>query len=165
MAILVRAAGPDDAAGIVAVLNPIIEARTYSALDTPFSVEAERQFIETFPPRGILHVAIDDRDVVAGFQALEPFATYTHAFDHVGIIGTYVALGRHRQGIAAALFAATYDAARRLGYVKIFAYVRADNAAGLAAYRKQGFAVVGTAKRHARIDGRYVDEVVIERFL
>jgi RimJ/RimL family protein N-acetyltransferase len=80
-------------------------------------------------------------------------------------MGTYVALDQRRQGVARALFGATTEAARRKGYEKIFTFVRADNPAALAAYRAQGFQVVGTAQRHAKIDGRYVDEVLIEKIL
>jgi ribosomal protein S18 acetylase RimI-like enzyme len=96
---------------------------------------------------------------------MEPFATYTHAFDHVGTLGTYVDLGCRRQGIATALFEATFEVARRKGYEKILTFVRADNPAALATYLKQGFAIVGTARRHTKINGAYVDEIIIERFL
>jgi L-amino acid N-acyltransferase YncA len=164
--VVVRDVRDEDAAGIVAVLNPIIAARCYTALDTPIGVEDERRFIRTFPERGVFHVAVDSTGgAIVGLQDVAPFADFTHAFDHVGVIGTYVALARHRQGIAAALFAATYAAARRKGYEKLFAYVRADNEAGLRAYLGQGFHVIGTAARHARIDGRYIDEILIERHL
>jgi RimJ/RimL family protein N-acetyltransferase len=43
--------------------------------------------------------------------------------------------------------------------------VRADNAAALAVYIAQGFGVIGTAARHAKIDGRYIDEIPIEKLL
>jgi hypothetical protein len=35
----------------------------------------------------------------------------------------------------------------------------------LATYRANGFEVIGTARRHAKIDGRYVDEILIEKSL
>jgi L-amino acid N-acyltransferase YncA len=155
-----------DAEAIARILNAIIEARVYTALDTPFTVEQERAFIERFPRRGVFHVAVSQPDgTVVGFQDVEPFASYTHAFDHVGVIGTYVDLDRRRQGIASCLFDRTLSAARVKGYEKLFSFVRADNPAALATYVRQGFVVIGTAKRHARIDGRYVDEVMIERAL
>ena len=164
--IAIRRATPDDAEAIARILNAIIETRVYTALDTPFTVEQERAFIERFPSRGVFHVAVeppDDR--VVGFQNVEPFATYTHAFDHVGVIGTYVDLDRRREGIASRLFDRTFSVARVKGYEKLFAFVREDNPAALATYLRQGFVVIGTARRHARIDGRYVDEVMIERAL
>ena len=147
MELSVRDAEPADAGALVRILNPIIEARVYTAFDTPFSVEAERDYLLNFPPRGIWKVAIrrsDDR--LVGFQIMEPFATYTGAFDHVGTLGTYVDLELRRQGVARRLFEATFDAATRKGYEKIFTFVRADNPAALQTYLGQGFVVIGTAK-------------------
>ena len=166
MELSIRDAVPDDAGPIVAILNPIIEARIFTALDTSYTIESQRDFILTFPDRGVFHVAerVPERRVV-GLQSVEPFSTGTHAFDHVGVIGTYVDLACRRMGIAHRLFEATFERCRQKGYEKIFTYVRADNEGALATYLRQGFRVVGTAERHAKIDGRYIDEVMIERFL
>ncbi|HUP38946.1 MAG TPA: GNAT family N-acetyltransferase [Vicinamibacterales bacterium] len=154
----------EDAEEILAILNPIIAARCYTAMDTEFTIEQERHFIRTFPPRGIFLAANDTvSNRIVGFQNVSPFADFTRAFDHVGVIGTYVDLDLRRQGIATQLFAATYDAARQKGYEKFFSYVRADNDAALQTYLRQGFRIVGKAERQAKIDGRYVDEIVIER--
>lgn len=166
MDLLIRPAQPEDAAAIVAIFNPIIESGKYTVFDTPFTIEAERDYIANFPARGIFHVAIrqDDQKIV-GFQSMEPFATYTHAFDHVGIVGTYVDLAERGQGIAGQLFAATFEAARQKGYEKIFTFIRADNPAALATYQRQGFQLLGTAQRQAKINGIYVDELMVEKFL
>ncbi len=166
MEVLIRDVCPDDAAAVVGILNPIIAAGRYTVLDGPLSPEAERAFIASFPPRGIFHVA-ESRPgrTVVGLQTMEPLAAYTHAFDHVGVIATYVDLGCRRQGVGRRLFEATVEAARQKGYEKIFTYVRGDNPAALMAYRKYGFRVIGTATRHARIGGRYIDEIMIEKFL
>jgi L-amino acid N-acyltransferase YncA len=162
--LLTRAACPDDAEAIVGILNPIIEAGTFTVFDTPFTVDAEREYLTAFPPRGVFQVAIraSDRQIV-GFQSMEPFAGFTRAFDHVGVLRTYVALASRRQGVATRLFEATLAAAREKGYEKIFTYVRADNDAALRLYQRHGFSIVGTARRHARIGGRYIDEIVIEK--
>ena len=166
MELLIREARPDDAGAIVRILNPIIEAGAYSVLLTPFTAEAEREFIENFPPRGIFHVAeVWPAQRIVGFQTIEPFAAYTCAFDHVAIMGTFVDLAARYQGIGARLAQATFEAARRKGYEKIFTYVRADNLASLAFHLKLGFRIVGTAQRQARLGDRYVDEIIIEKFL
>jgi L-amino acid N-acyltransferase YncA len=166
MKLLVREAQPDDAGAIVGILNPIIEAGVYTVFDTPFTVDAEQEYILNFPQRGVFNVAVSCPDQkIVGFQTIEPFATFTRAFDHVGIIATFVDLSYRRQGIGKCLFEATFETARSKGYEKIFTYVRADNAVGLASYLQRGFHIVGTARRHAKIKGTYVDEIIIERFL
>ena len=164
MELRIRDVAPTDAAAICAVINPIIDARVYTVFDEPFTVDGERRYIEQFPARGVWKVA-EAAGPIVGFQVLEPSATYTRALDHVGSLGTYVALTARRQGVARALFAATLETARTKGYEKLFTFVRADNPAALSTYRAHGFEVIGTARRHARIDGRYVDEVLIERQL
>ena len=156
----------EDAEEILAILNPIIAARSYTAMDTEFTIDVEREFIRTFPARGTFLAAVDAvLNRIVGFQNVSPFADFTHAFDHVGVIGTYVDLELRRQGIATKLFAATYEAARPKGYEKFFSYVRADNDAALQTYLRQGFRIVGKAERQAKIDGRYIDEIVIEKLV
>ena len=207
MDVLIRDVRLDDAEAIVRILNPIIEAGTYTILDTPLTAEDERRYIAGLPERAIFHVAqkvsekwhghpargalwhrhpADDSwagspchnepafqtpsltlggDTIVGFQTVEPFAGYTRACDHVGVIATFVDLEHRRQGIGTRLFEATFGVARHKGYEKMFTYVRADNPAALRAYRKCGFRIIGTAARHAKIGGHYVDEILIEKFL
>lgn len=163
---IIKAAKKEDAGGIISLLNPIIEEGLFTILDTTFSLEEEEQFIQNFPKNGVFHVASSPQDSsVVGFQNVEPFASYTHAFDHVGIIGTYVDSAYRRQGIASCLFDSTYQLAKSKCYEKLFAYVRVDNENALATYLKQGFEVIGKAKNHAKIRGKYIDEVLIEKFL
>jgi len=164
--LVVRDVRPDDAEAIVSILNPIVEAGVYTVLDVPFTIEEEREYIESFPPRGVFHVAERPRDgEIVGLQSIEPFATYTHAFDHVAVMGTYVSLSYLRQGIGRRMSEVTFEAARHKGYEKIFTYVRADNPGSLAFHVELGFRIVGTAERQAKTGPRYVDEVIIEMFL
>jgi L-amino acid N-acyltransferase YncA len=166
MDLVVRDARPDDAAAILRVFNPIIRSGRYTVFDQELTEELERRYIADLPPRGIFHVALRVSDqVIVGFQSMEPFAAYTRAFDHVGVLGTYVDLECRRQGVARSLFKATFKAARRKNFEKIFTYIRQDNPDALVAYRSQGFRVVGIAERQAKLSGTYIDEVIVERFL
>ncbi|MGL4608193.1 MAG: GNAT family N-acetyltransferase [Trueperaceae bacterium] len=174
MDIIVREAAPKDAQGILNVLNPIIETKKCSVMVKAFTLEEEISFIKNFPERGIFHVALNEdninkdnvhEDKIVGFQVVEPFSTLTAAFDHVGIIGTYINLMLRGQGIAKKLFEATFAKAKAKGFEKITAYVRADNPIALKTYEAHGFTRIGVAKRQANIDGNYVDEVFIETFL
>ncbi len=166
MNLIVRKVKREDALGIINVLNSIITDGRFSILDTIFTEEEEEQFIKNFPERGVFNVALNtEESKVVGFQNVEPFASYTRAFDHVGIIGTFVDGQYRRQGIASSLFETTFTMAKSLGYEKLFAYVRDDNENALKTYLKQGFEIVGKAKKHAKINGQYIDEVLIEKFL
>lgn len=166
MAWTIRNVQIEDAKAITEILNPIIEAGIHTVLDKQFTVKEEQDFIANFTERGIFHVAIDSTEkTLAGFQTVEPFASYTKAFDHVGLIGTFVGHFARRQGVASNLFPATFEAMQDKGYEKVFAYVRGDNPTALATYQKHGFEIIGTAKKHAQINGQYIDEILIEKFL
>ncbi|MCB5358477.1 GNAT family N-acetyltransferase [Vibrio lentus] len=166
MSLTIREVTVKDAQGIIDVLNPIIIEARYTILDQTFTVDEEKAFIESFPKRGVFSVAVNEAtSQLLGFQNVEPFATYTKAFDHVGIIGTYVDANSRGQGVAKQLFDCTFKSAKAKGYEKLFAYVRADNERALAVYLKQGFEIVGTAKKHGKIGDQYFDEVLIEKFL
>ncbi|WP_135381711.1 GNAT family N-acetyltransferase [Vibrio tasmaniensis] len=166
MSLTIREVAVEDAQGIIDVLNPIIIEARYTILDQTFTVDEEKGFIESFPERGVFSVAVNETtNQLLGFQNVEPFATYTKAFDHIGIIGTYVDANSRGQGVAKQLFDYTFKAAKAKGYEKLFAYVRADNERALAVYLKQGFEIVGTAKKHGKIGDQYFDEILIEKFL
>ena len=162
MELRIREAQPDDAEQVVAILNPIIEAGVYTVFDTLFTVQQERGYIESLPERGIFLVAEAVGHRIVGFQSLEPFASYTRAFDHVGVLGTYVSPDHRRRGIARSLFQASFKMARQKGYEKIFTFVRADNPAALATYQNQGFSVVGTARKHAKLAGTVPPQLEME---
>jgi L-amino acid N-acyltransferase YncA len=166
MEISVRRVRPQDAEGIVNILNPIIEAGRFTVLDGPLTVEEEREFIADFPARGVFHVAERRQNGrIVGFLSLEPFATYTRVFDHVATMGTYVDLSLRRRGIGRSLARATFEVAERKGFEKVFTYIRARNTEALAFYRALGFRIVGTAQRQVKIDGKYEDEIIVEKFL
>ena len=135
MDLVVRPVEPGDAEQLIGILNPIIAAGAYTVFDTPFSVQVEREYIEQFPERGLFLAAVEPKTGrIIGFQSMEPFASYTRAFDHVGVLGTYVAENYKRKGVARRLFLATFAAARERGFEKIFTFVRADNQAALQTY-------------------------------
>lgn len=154
----------DDAGAVCAILNAAIIDGTHSLLDTPFSVDDERRYIADFPSRGAFMVAELPQAGVVGFQSLEPYASYgMHAFDHVLTMGTYVHESYRRRGIGRLLAAACFDAARRAGCTRILTEIRADNDASLRFYLRLGFEIVGVAHDLARIGGRLVDVVIVEK--
>lgn len=166
MHIAIRQAEQADAEAIAGIWNQIIRTKQYSALDTVLSAEAQRKFLADFPERGSFLVATNAGDQqVMGFQTLEPFAAYTHAFDHVAVVGTCVKLSLRRHGVGTRLAEISFEEATRKGFEKLFTYVRADNRTALDFYRKLGFLIIGTAARHTKFGAKYVDSVFLERFL
>jgi L-amino acid N-acyltransferase YncA len=162
----IRTVREKDAKSIVELLNPIIQAGTYTIMDEQVSVDDQMDFIRGFPERGVFNVAVcNDSHKVLGLQDVQPISTGVNAFRHVGEISTFVSLASHRKGIGRTLSQATFQAAKELGFIKICATVRADNPPAVAFYQSQGFRVIGTAQKHALVGGKYIDEVFMEKFV
>ena len=161
----IRMVREQDAESIIELLNPIIQAGKYTVMDEPFTVDDQIGFIRGFPKCGVYHAAVcNDSHKVVGIQDVAPLSE-SSVFKHVGDISTFVALGSHRQGIGARLCQATFQAAQAKGFLKISATVRADNPPAIAFYQGQGFQIIGTAHQHAFIQGKYIDEILLERFI
>ena len=166
MNLIIRNVLSSDAKGITEIINPIVESGQFTILDSTFSVSDQGFFIQYFPVNGVFLVAEDETcSKLIGYQTVEPFASYTRTLDHVGILTTYVAENYRQQGVSSALFAATLETAKARGFEKLIAQVRGDNEPALTTYWKQGFEIAGTAKKHAKINGEYIDEVMLEKFL
>ncbi len=161
----IRPVTVDDAEAVASVLNESILDGGYSLLDTPFSTEAERDYIAGFPARGVFNVAEFDGEIVA-VQSLEPFSPYvTHEHDHVLTMGTWVREPFRRHGVGSRLARTSFATARERGFAKVFTDIRADNLPSLAFHLALGFAIVGTARRQALVGGRYLDVIFVELFL
>jgi L-amino acid N-acyltransferase YncA len=93
-----------------------------------------------------------------------PIST-SKVFRHVGEISTFVALDSQRQGVGQSLCQATFKAVKAQGFLKLRAIVRGDNPYAVSFYQSQGFKLIGVAEKHAWLYDKYVDEVLLEKFL
>lgn len=153
-----------DAEGIAAVLNAVVKDGGTTAIDRTYTPAQERAFLRRMPPQSRLIVALVG-SVLAGFQVVEPYATYTRAMAHVATIGTYVAPQAQGSGLGSAMSVATFDAARAAGFTKLVAAIRADNGEGLAFYQRIGFRACGRLSEQVATDLGMVDQLLYERFL
>jgi ribosomal protein S18 acetylase RimI-like enzyme len=161
----IRRAVPEDAAGIVAVLETVASERIHSAIDAVWSVEEERQYLKALSPREAVHVAVDEIRGIVGLQILDQWSSTLTSMAHVGQIGTLLLPDWRRQGLGRQLWNVTLTFARDAGYRKFVIQVRASNTAALGFYRRLGFVDCGRLTRQVIIDGVEDDEVVMERFV
>jgi phosphinothricin acetyltransferase len=162
MAIHIRGALPADAESIAAIYNQGIEDRAATFETQPRTAgdilvrlgEAER-----FP----ILVALEGDGVVgwAGLSSYRPRACYA-GIAEFSIYFDRTARGR---GLGRQLLSALIDAARDGGYWKLVSRVFTFNAASRALCRSCGFREVGIYKKHARLDGQWLDVVIVERLI
>jgi phosphinothricin acetyltransferase len=108
-------------------------------------------------------VAELDGEVVA-CAWIDPYSPAEWYAD-VGEFSVYVAPDVQRLGIGTILVGALLEAAHQGGLRKVTAKVLADNEASRRMCAQLGFREVGVHRRHGRIDGRWQDVVILERFL
>jgi len=163
--VTVRRVREEDAAATIELLSPIIASRAYSIMTELIPYQDQLDFIRSVRNEGVGNVAVDETGEIVGFQTVGGYFSETPALAHIGDIGTFVRLGYHRAGIGGMLMEKTIPEAVAKGFLKVMALIRADNPAALGFYRRHGFETIGTARRHARIDDRFIDEVMAERML
>jgi dephospho-CoA kinase len=163
-AAVIRRAALVDCEGTAAVLNSIVREGGRTITGRTFTPAQERAFFRALPKRAFLNIVLLGR-VIVGFQSVEPYATFTHTMDHVASVGTHILAAVRGRGLGQALSAVTWAEARAAGFSKLVIAVREDNPQAQAFYTGLGFQPCGRLTRQAFVDGRYVDEMLYERFL
>ncbi|MFZ5963241.1 GNAT family N-acetyltransferase [Thalassococcus sp. BH17M4-6] len=136
MTMTVRPAGRLDTREMADLLNGIIAKGGTTAMTDPVTRDMLQDWMDSSPDRSAWRVAEDAAGRILGFQWIEPHPDLP---DTCCDIASFVRLGQTGIGVGSALFEATKDAARTLGYAAIIAVIRADNAQGLAYYQSRGF--------------------------
>ena len=164
MNLTIRPVQESDATAISEMLNAIIAIGKYTILE-PVTPAIQLEFIRSFPPRGLFLVAERDDGKILGLQDVSPTSSWSNAMRHLGDIATFIAMDAQGQGVGRALAQATFTAAREKGFEKLIAMIRGDNPRAIGFYVSQGFKIVGTMRRHAVVNGQYIDEVITEKML
>lgn len=163
--LIIRKATEADAEAIIAILEGIASERIYTAIDRPWSVDQQRQYLVSLSPREAIHVAETDPKAIIGYQTLELWAPTLASMAHVGQIGTFLRPEWRRRGIGEALFQSTVDFARGRNFLKFVIQVRSSNLSAQGFYQRLGFRKCGRFTRQVRIDRQEEDEIIMEFFL
>jgi len=161
--VVIRPATVADAAAIAAIYNEGILDRI-ATFETELRTPEERtRWLTERDPRYVVLVAELDGQVV-GWAALSPYssrACYRGVADH----SIYIARAARGRGVGRRLLGALIAAAEREGFWKLTSRLFPFNEASLALHRRLGFRAVGINEKHAKLDGRWLDTVTIERLI
>ena len=123
----------------------------------------EREWIRTFDGEtSSLYVAEVDGLVVGQIDARIP--TFQKA-RHVANLGIAIVKAYRGLGIGRALMDRTLAWMKARGVEKATLEVFSTNARAIALYRRLGFEVEGVRRRHYKIRGAYVDDVLMAKWL
>ena len=164
-AVEVRRARSQDAAAIVSGIAQVCDEGIYFETDTfvpDRHWEAALYHPETFPHH-LMSVAVW-QDSLLGSVRL--FSGLMGSKDrHVADLGIFVLKPYRDRGIGTRLMRYAIDWATDQGVEKVTLNVFADNHRAIHLYQKFSFQVEGLRKRQYRIQGEYVDELFMAKFL
>ncbi len=86
-------------------------------------------------------------------------------YDGVREFSVYVSRDARGKGLGGVALKALFAAARARGDWKLLSRVFPENRASLKLLKSLGFREVGTYIRHAKLDGRWRDVVIVEKLL
>jgi phosphinothricin acetyltransferase len=159
----IRPATVADAAAICRIYNQGIQDRV-ATLETEERTPEERaQWLEARGPRHPVLVAETSAGVV-GWASLNVFNT-RRAYEHVADLSLYVERDWRGRGVGRRLLDTLVARARELAYHKLVLAAFPWNEAGMRAYGRAGFREVGIYREQGRLDGRWVDTIVMEKIL
>jgi len=158
---MLRPAVSADAPAIAAIYNLGIAERSATFETEPRSAAdiAARLADERYP----LLVAVE-ADVVVGWAGLSGYRPRA-CYAGIAEFSIYLAAEARGRGVGRLLMQQLIDAAEQRGFHKLVSRIFPFNAASRALCRAVGFREVGLYERHARLDGRWLDVIIVERLI
>ena len=159
----VRNATLDDAPAIAEIYNQGIEDRVATYETEPRSTEEQQAWLRAIADHYPAVVAQIDGEIV-GWACAGPYRA-RKCYRGIGEFSMYVRRDWRGRSVGDLLLAALISEAERLGLWKLLSRIFPFNAASRALCRKHGFREVGVYEKHARLDGRWLDVVIVERLI
>lgn len=162
-ALRIRNANLHDAAAIAEIYNQGIDDRIATYETKRRSAEDQRAWLQSIAGRYPAVVAQIDSKII-GWAGAGPYRD-RECYRGIGEFSMYVHRDWRRRGVGDLLLAALISEAERLGMWKLLSRIFLFNEASRALCRKHGFREVGVYEKHARLDGQWLDVVIVERLI
>jgi len=149
----------DHVEGFREALDIVARERKYLVFLEAPPVEAMLSFVRDNISAGHPHmVAVADGKVV-GWCDIRSGAREAEA--HCGVLGIGIIPGYRDRGLGRRLMLAAIEKARASGMHRVELHAHVDNLRAIALYERIGFVHEGVARDAIRIDGRYIDSVLM----
>jgi len=164
----IRKAKKEDAAELIAYLNIVggeSDNLTFGANEFSMTVEQEEQYIESVnhSPTSVHLVGIVDGKIICVGSI---FASTKERIAHNGDLGISVLKEYWGLGVGTHLSNELISFAKNSKKLEIIHLkVNADNAHAISLYKKMGFEEIGRYPNEVKIDGRYIDTILMNLYL
>jgi L-amino acid N-acyltransferase YncA len=165
--VTVRPARLDDAAAIAEIYNQGIRARIATFETEERTPEERRAWLaghgERYPVV-VATIAEGGQERVVGWASTSEYSSRA-CYAGVAEFSIYIHEAMRGRGVGIVLLNGLIDAAERAGLWKLLSRVFPENAASRAVCKKAGFREVGIHEKHAKLDGVWKDNVIVERLI
>jgi L-amino acid N-acyltransferase YncA len=159
----IRRAKLGDAKDIAFIYNQGISERIATFETEPRSEEDRRKWLrahgEKYP---VLVAEIEDR--VAGWAGVSSYRDRS-CYSGVGEFSIYVSRDFRGRGIGKILLDSLIAEASGRGYWKLVSRIFVSNTASRRLCESCGFREVGIYEKHGKLDGKWIDTVIVERLI
>jgi L-amino acid N-acyltransferase YncA len=167
--IIVRNAELSDAAQIAVIYNEGIEERS-STFETDLRTEdTMRGWLIDHQNSGhpVLVAIVSEASELTNVGGWSSISAYRprSCYSGIGEFSIYVRKSYRRRGIGGKLLVSLIDEAGRLGYWKLISRIFTFNTASRELCKKCGFREVGIYEKHGKLDGKWIDTVIVERMI
>jgi ribosomal protein S18 acetylase RimI-like enzyme len=167
--VILRELQHEDVQGIWSNFNAVVEEKIYLPVYTLVTEDWEMdQWFKDLKDRDNFCIIAEDSSRpspsnVVGQCTIENLEW--EAAGHVSVLGIIVQNGYRNSGLGYALIKASMEEAKQRGKKKLILSTFMTNKMGLALYKKCGFKEVGRYTKQYKIEGKYIDEILMEHFL
>lgn len=165
--ITIRPATPDDAVAIAEIYNQGIRARIATFETEERTADERRTWLASHSDHYPIVVATIDaggQERVVGWASTSEYSSRT-CYAGVAEFSIYIHENMRGKGVGIVLLNGLIDAAERAGLWKLLSRVFPENVASRAVCKKAGFREVGIHEKHAKLDGVWKDNVIVERLI
>jgi phosphinothricin acetyltransferase len=149
---------------VAAIYNHAIEERVATFETEPRSEIGMRQWIAGHDARHPILVAVAPQDAVVGWASVSEYRPRS-CYAGVGEFSVYVAHDQRGRGVGKVLLTGLVEEAGRLGYWKLVSRIFPFNVASRELCKRCGFREVGVYEKHGKLDGKWIDTVIVERLV
>ena len=159
----IRIPSVDDSAAIAEIYNQGIEVRVATFETELRSADDQLAWLRSIAGRYPAVVAEIDGQII-GWAGAGPYRE-RECYRGIGEFSMYVRRNWRGRGVGDLLVSALIREAEQLRLWKLVSRIFPFNEASRALCRKHGFREVGVYEKHARLDGRWLDVVIVERLI
>jgi L-amino acid N-acyltransferase len=163
--LMIRAARETDLPGILAIYNDVIASSTAIYSIEPSTLQERATWLATRTERGFPVIVAEVEHQVAGFASFGEFRGvwpgYRHSVEH----SVHVSSDWRGRGIGTRLTSALFPLAAAMGKHVMIGGIDADNEISLRMHERLGFQRVAHLHEVGRKFGRWLDLVLVQRYL